>query len=164
MLQIPGHHGQPPLDRRRAFDRSETPQTHRGVAVVQGHESNRMKGPGVLDDDTLDEHRPAVGPPPQILRLEHRRTPFHGVLRHALDNEIEIHLISEYEVRHQSATPTTPTKENATRRRRGRRSHSTTTICCQVPRTHRPADTGTVNDGPSSAALRWEKPLPSPHR
>ena len=49
-------------------------------------------------------------------------------------------------------------------RRRGRVSKSMKTICCQVPVMQRPAATGTVNDGPTRAARKWEKPLPSPHR
>jgi len=43
-----------------------------------------------------------------------------------------------------------------TSRRRGRSSKSIRTSCCQVPRTRRPATSGTVSDGPTSEARRWE--------
>ncbi len=48
-----------------------------------------------------------------------------------------------------------------TSRRRGRSSKSISTSCCQVPRTRRPATSGTVSDGPTSDARRWEWALSS---
>jgi hypothetical protein len=46
---------------------------------------------------------------------------------------------------------------------RARTSHSRWKICCQVPSTGRPSATGTMSDGPSHVAWRWECPLPSCH-
>ena len=42
-----------------------------------------------------------------------------------------------------------------TSRLRGRSSKSISTICCQVPSTSAPSTTGTLSDGPISAARRW---------
>jgi len=57
-----------------------------------------------------------------------------------------------------------PWRVTTSRRDLGRLSKSTNRTCCQVPRRRRPAATGTVSEGPRSAARTWECPLPSPHR
>src|SRR5208283_4003941 len=42
-------------------------------------------------------------------------------------------------------------------------SSSRRTICCHVPQQSAPPAIGTVREGPTSAALTCERPLPSPH-
>jgi len=54
-----------------------------------------------------------------------------------------------------------PTTVTSTVRRRGRLSWLIRMACCQVPSLSRPPRTGSVSDGPSSAAWTWLCPLPS---
>ena len=59
--------------------------------------------------------------------------------------------------------PYSPITVTTTVRSRGRVSHSTSTICCHLPRAGSPRVTGTLSDGPSVVAWRCEWPLPSCH-
>lgn len=63
-----------------------------------------------------------------------------------------------------SSLPYSPMSCMTTCRVLGRVSNSTSTTCCHVPRRSRPSANGTVNDGPSMAALTWLEPLSSPQR
>ena len=54
-----------------------------------------------------------------------------------------------------------PTTVTSTVLWRPRTSHSRWKICCQVPRTNLPPAMGTVREGPSNVACKWEWPLPS---